>query len=143
MKPALFREIQNEFPTPPSRENLQYWLIKKGFSDAAAAIAAKSYLNTMALVTELDGDFNLAESGVDNPMGEVLEQSPDLVRFLNKPIDSMQKPIQEVFHLPEGTVTITFPKRLSMESYQDLEDQLSLILRRVKRQSGKDDEAAN
>jgi hypothetical protein len=40
-------------------------------------------------------------------------------------------------------VTITFPKQLSTESYQDLEDQLSLILRRVKRQSGKDEEAAN
>jgi hypothetical protein len=56
---------------------------------------------------------------------------------------TVARPIQEVFHLPEGTVTITFPKRLSMESYQDLEDQLSLILRRVKRQAGKNEEAAN
>jgi hypothetical protein len=56
---------------------------------------------------------------------------------------AIQKPIQEIFNLPEGTVTITFPKQLSIESYQDLEDQLSLLLRRVKRQANKDDEAAN
>ena len=69
--------------------------------------------------------------------------SPETKRLLNKPVDSIKPPIQEVFHLPEGTVTITFPKRLSMESCQDLEDQLSLIMRRVKRQAGKDEEAAN
>lgn len=50
---------------------------------------------------------------------------------------------QEVFNLPEATVTITFPKQLSMGERPDLEDQLSLLLRRVKRPANKDDEAVN
>ncbi len=70
------------------------------------------------------------------------ELGEDTKRLLNMPADRIKKPIQEVFHLPEGTVTITLPISLSMESYQDLEDQLSLILRRMKRQAGKE-EAAN
>jgi hypothetical protein len=41
--------------------------------------------------------------------------------------------LQEVFNLDEGPVTLTFPASLSAESYQDLSDYLSLLLRKAKR----------
>jgi len=61
MKPALFRAIRAEYPTLPSLENLQFWLIKQDFSETAATIAAKSYLHTMELVGEINSDYNLEE----------------------------------------------------------------------------------
>jgi len=61
MKPALFRAFAQEYPTLPSLENLQFWLIKQDFSETAATIAAKSYLHTMELVGEINSDYNLEE----------------------------------------------------------------------------------
>ena len=43
--------------------------------------------------------------------------------------------LQEVFNLDEGPVTLSFPADLSPESYEDLKDQLELILRRAQRRS--------
>jgi len=40
---------------------------------------------------------------------------------------------QDVFTLEEGNVSIQWPKALSKESYQDLEDWLELIKRKAKR----------
>ncbi|PDT72934.1 hypothetical protein CO675_33435 [Bradyrhizobium sp. C9] len=142
-KPSLFQELSKEFETVPSVDNLKFTLIKKGFTAEAAEKAAKSYLATFNLVGGIQDEYNPPEEEDEADMSQAIQQSAELSRALNKPLDSIQKPIQEVFNLPEGTVTITFPKQLSMESYQDLEDQLSLLLRRVKRQANKDDEAAN
>jgi hypothetical protein len=59
LNPALFKAIKKAYPaTLPSRENLTYWLIKEGFTDTAASIAAKSYLSTMALVEGLGAAYN-------------------------------------------------------------------------------------
>jgi hypothetical protein len=44
--------------------------------------------------------------------------------------------LREVFNLSEGPVSITFPASLSMESYRDLVNQLDLILRRINRLAG-------
>ena len=62
MKPPLFQAIRDEYPETPSLENLQYWLIRQGFTETAAAIAAKSYLNTMSLVDQLSADYNLEQA---------------------------------------------------------------------------------
>lgn len=53
--------------------------------------------------------------------------------------------LQEVFNLDEGPVTLTVPSSLSEESYEDLEAQFQLFLRRAKRRITKpaNDEAAN
>lgn len=74
LKPPLFRDVSKEFSTLPSHENLVYWLIRQNFSDAAAAIAAKSYLNTMALVEEIKPDYNPDEVG--DVAGSISSQAP-------------------------------------------------------------------
>jgi len=52
--------------------------------------------------------------------------------------------LQEVFNLEEGPVTLIVPASLSADSYEDLEAQLELFLRRAKRRVGKSgEEAAN
>lgn len=61
-KPPLFQMIQKDFPTVPSRENLVFWLLQKGFSDTSAAIAANSYLETMRLVASLQGVYPIAKT---------------------------------------------------------------------------------
>jgi hypothetical protein len=45
----------------------------------------------------------------------------------------MTNPEQEKFSLDEGDVSLTVPSPLSLESYKDLEDRLTIILRGVKR----------
>ncbi len=75
LKPALFQMIQNDFETPPSMENLTFWLIKQGFSETAAEIAARSYLKTLDYVDSLRGGSdapNLSEDAsrkAPPPMG--------------------------------------------------------------------------
>jgi hypothetical protein len=56
LKPALFQMIRREYETRPSKENLVFWLIKQGFSESAAEIAARSYLSTMDYADNLGGD---------------------------------------------------------------------------------------
>jgi hypothetical protein len=66
--------------------------------------------------------------------------------------DHLTRPVQEKFMLDEGDVTLVFPQRLSVASYQDLEDRVTLVLRGAKRRAearerlralGDNDEAAN
>lgn len=49
-KPKLFQEIRADFATPPSADNLKFWLIKRKFAPDAAETAAKSYLDTLRFV---------------------------------------------------------------------------------------------
>ena len=49
-KPKLYQEIRADFPTPPSLDNLKFWLIKRKFAADAAETAAKSYLDTLRFV---------------------------------------------------------------------------------------------
>ena len=42
---------------------------------------------------------------------------------------------QEIFTLDEGQVVLQLPSKLSKESFQDLEDWLTLIIRKAKRAS--------
>lgn len=53
-RPAIFKKLREESPdlaNPPSIENLQFGLMKGGFTQGAAGKAAKSYLATIGLVT--------------------------------------------------------------------------------------------
>ncbi|QPF94100.1 hypothetical protein [Bradyrhizobium commune] len=143
-RPQLFQELTKEFPnTLPSLDNLKYALIKRNFIPDAAEKAAKSYLATMNLVGGIQDEYNPPDDEEENSDMNEAQLAADAKRLLDTPVHLIKKPVQEVFNLPEGTVTITFPQRLSVESYQDMEDQLELLLRRVKRQIAKDDEAAN
>lgn len=43
--------------------------------------------------------------------------------------------LQEVFNLDEGPVTLTFPAKMSVASYEDLEAHLQIFLRKAKRRA--------
>jgi hypothetical protein len=141
-RPKLFQDIQKDFPTTPSPENLKFWLIKRQFAPDAAEKAAKVYLASMELVEwgSLDYDPGKAEH-----QETLTSMRQDAKIPLKTPPPIVVKPgmLQEVFNLDEGPVTLTVPATLSAASYADLADQFELFLRRAKRRVGKKDEAAN
>jgi hypothetical protein len=67
-RPTLFQELNKQFPTIPSLENLKYTLVKRQFTPEAAEKAAESYLATFNLVGGIQDDYNPPddENGVDD-----------------------------------------------------------------------------
>jgi hypothetical protein len=93
LRPALFREINKNISTLPSEENLEFWLIKRQFTPAAAKIAAKSYLATMRVV----GPSSKGYTPPADQEEEVLPPSPnaevgDLVQVEINGTFQLQKP---------------------------------------------------
>lgn len=140
-KPKLFQEIRAEFPTPPSAENLKFWLVKRKFAPDAAETATKSYLATLRLVAGDSTEYNSAikEAEKEPPMPA---STPDHgSNILDRKVGSFKPPaatapmLQETFNLDEGPVTLAFPSNLTQESYEELEAALQLFLRRAKRRA--------
>jgi hypothetical protein len=144
MEPPLYRELRERFvgiPVPPE-DGVVTYLNRRGFNKNAVPYAAKAFLSTMSYLEEMGATESHGytpsperESGSEKTEAPVSDThlSGEAKRLLALHGDQVAKPIEENFHLPEGTVTVVFPKKLSMESYKDLEDQLSLLLRRIKR----------
>jgi hypothetical protein len=140
-RPKLFQDIQKDFPTRPSLENLKFWLIKRQFAPDAAEKAAKFYLTTLDLGEwgALDYDpENADHQGILATMRQEartqtkLPPPPSPLPPSSPPSPGM---LQEVFNLEEGPVTLTFPAVLSGESYQDLVDHLTIFMRKAKRRA--------
>lgn len=130
LKPTLFQELRQEFQGLPSENNLRFWLIKRHFTPEAASRAAETYLSTFQLVGGSNEEYNR------NPQGE--ESSVQVATHADIKPTNLRRlvegpSLQETFNLKEGPVTLSFPASLSAESYEDLSDQLTLILKRVKR----------
>lgn len=141
LKPALFQAISKAFPTTPSSDNLVYWLVTQGFSETAAAIAAKSYLDTMRFVGEFkgaEGADNPALGGEDGPMpAQVEAQQQGAASFGGKSSVTADATVfrRAVFNLDEGDVVIQFPKDLSKASVEDLADYLETFMKRARREA--------
>ncbi len=136
MRPALFKELRADFPTTPSPENLQYELVKRGYTQEAAGKAAETYLATMRLVGESEGGYNPPS---DQEEGEAMETpSTDLGGMTRPPPPAPRKAPpgsrQAVFPLSEGDVTMVFPAELSAEGYRELRDYLDIFLRKAQRE---------
>ena len=67
-RPPLFQELAKDFDTVPSLENLEYTLVKKGFTQEAAGKAAKSYLATYNLAAGIQDEYNPPD---DEPEGDI------------------------------------------------------------------------
>lgn len=136
-RPKLFQDIQKEFATPPSQDNLKFWLIKRKFASDAAEKAAKCYLATMRLVDGGGQEYDSADEEAEQPENPpVTPQAQPSTKPGFTPPQAKPGMMQEVFNLDEGPVTLTVPATLSEESYTDLADQLELFLRRAKRRAG-------
>jgi hypothetical protein len=136
LKPALFQELSQEFQSLPSENNLKFWLIKRHFTPEAAGKAAETYLSTFQLVGGSGEEYNRISSPEGNAMQAVTETGNRLSPYIIPSVKSnLQRSdvLQETFNLKEGPVTLSFPATLSADSYEDLADQLGLILKRMKR----------
>jgi hypothetical protein len=83
LKPELFSELHKYFGAQsPSDTNLVAHLQKKGFTANAAAQAAKSFRETMQLVSQQTGgysggeDFSREANGTPNPQQPIPERTP-------------------------------------------------------------------
>jgi hypothetical protein len=141
VRPKLFQDIQEAFPTTPSLENLKYWLIKR--QPDAAEKAAKVYLTTMDLVEWGALDYDPGSSEHQATLTRMRQEAKTPPKAPPPPPPYKAGMLQEVFNLDEGPVTLTVPATLSEASYADLADQFELFLRRAKRRIAKKDEAAN
>ena len=136
VKPTVFREIAEEYPTIPSEQNLRFHLIKKTYTPEAAGKAAQNYLATMRLVAESGGVYNSADADEE---AEEMEAQTEREQERRTPIPPKDGPTpagmrKAVFTLDEGDVTLTFPEDLSAESYTELGDYLAIFLKRAQRQ---------
>lgn len=136
-RPKLFQDIQKEFPTSPSPENLKFWLIKRQFAPDAAEKAAKIYLATADLAAWGAIDYDPDNTQHQDTLVEMRQEAKRVDNPPKPPLPPLVKPgmLQEVFNLDEGPVTLSFPGTLSHESYKDLKDQLELFLRRAQRRA--------
>jgi hypothetical protein len=137
-RPNLFQDIQKEFATLPSAENLKFWLIKRQFAPDAAEKAAKCYLSTMQLAEWGSLDYDATSSEHQEILTHMRQDAiAPVVKPPSSPPPLQPKAgvLQEVFNLDEGPVTLTFPAKLSTASFHDLKDYFELFLRKAKRQA--------
>lgn len=129
--PNLFQEIQKEYPTPPSEDNLRFWLLKRKLTSEAATKASKAYLTTIRLVGESGGAYipSLDEEGEDMETAQDSASTGRSSAARKPPTGSRQA----VFPLSDGDVTLVFPADLSASGYEELDDYLQIFLRKAKR----------
>jgi hypothetical protein len=142
-QPKLFQDIQKDFPSRPSAENLKFWLIKRQFAPDAAEKAAKIYLATQDLVEWGSIDYDPGSNEHQGTLAEMRQDAATPNRTPPPPPPPVVvKPgmLQEVFNLDEGPVTLSVPAVLSPESYEDMADRIEIFLRGLKRRT--DAEAA-
>lgn len=135
LKPTLFQELRQEFQGLPSENNLRFWLIKRHFTPEAASKATETFLATFRLVGGSDGEYNRSSQPEETAMQSAQDQDarPSGLSFIRKAMAAAPGTLQETFNLKEGQVVLSFPASLSAESFEDLSDQMGLILKRVKR----------
>jgi hypothetical protein len=145
LNPPIFREIRASFETLPSEHNLRFFLVKRGYTPEAAGKAAQNYLATMRLVgdqtrsNEVRRDEAPVQPDTAADTGGYLKQ-PALAQAppAGGPAASLTPPgtRRTVFDLTEGEVVITFPDALSAESVSDLQDYISVFMKKAKRDAG-------
>lgn len=98
------------------------------------SIAKAAYKDTWTFA-KLGEPSNLPGETIDNVPGEnpVTPQVNPANKIVTPPPPPKAGTLQEVFNLDEGPVTLTVPATLSAESYEDLQAQFELFLRRAKR----------
>jgi hypothetical protein len=109
-KPALFNEISKEFLTPPSEDNLRYWLIKRGYAPDASEKASKVYLATEKLASQTTGEYTppaIEEGSEDDatppPPPPLIVKAGDYVQWTVNGVDQFKPPRRVIGMFPGGT----------------------------------------
>jgi len=111
-------------------ENLKFSLIRRRFTEEAAAKAAQNYLDPMSLVAENGGATSTRVANVEDSRPMPVE-SPEGSRRTSSVVTKGVERAE--FPLPEGIVRFEFPSGISADSYEEIEAWFSLVLRRLKR----------
>ncbi|MGM4963969.1 hypothetical protein AB7714_10720 [Tardiphaga sp. 1201_B9_N1_1] len=140
---ALWEEWQASPPADPvARSHLK---AERGLNDQGARTLLAIYKENLNFAELKAGDkVNLIGSETEEPDMEQAK-TPSLPTDGNLAAYAAYKAskqplsgsglLQEVFNLDEGPVTLTFPERLSLASYEDLADHLAIFLRKAKRRA--------
>jgi hypothetical protein len=139
--PALFSELRQQYPDAiPSDDNMRSFLLKRGFLQSAVDAPIRAYRETMALVSELQKEDNLAteEAIEEQAMPNSNDQATVLTaQAANAPIQQAATPTsgyrRDIFSLDEGQVVLEWPEKMSADSYEDFQSWVELQLRKIKR----------
>ena len=138
-RPAMFREVLAEYPErSPSHSALKDFLIaEKRFNAASVDTFIRAMKGTFDLAKLYDPEVADEEvqdkggsggDGVPPGTGDGVPQNPD---SSVKPLPAGT--LREVSSLPEGEAVLQWPANLSPEGVQDLDDWLTLVIKKLKR----------
>jgi hypothetical protein len=138
-KPELFAELNKRYPAGGGSDAaIRSYLLTQKFIPVAADSALRSYRETKALVAAETEGYTApdTETVMDSALDIGPTPQPDWSNM--KIIDPEPTPGQRrtVFDLSEGEVVITFPEGLSPESVSDLQDYLSVFMKKARREAG-------
>jgi len=160
LAPKLIAALWADWHTSPPADPVARSHLKaeRGLNDQGARSLLAIYKENMAFA-ELKADDKVNLVGIEPEEPEMQASSSaqtnsGSLAHLGPPPEHLTRPVQEKFMLDEGEVSLTIPQGLSLASYQDLEDRLTIVLRGVKRRAearqslvnlgmGDDEEAAN
>ena len=138
-KPAMFREVLANFPERlPSESALKDFLIaEKKFNAASVDTFIRAAKETFGFAKLLT-DFEAADEGPQDEGGSGGDAVPDRIGGATQSQNSPPKPpptgtAREVSSLAEGEAVLQWPANLSREGFQDLEDWLTLVIKKLKR----------
>ena len=144
-EPDLFSALFAQFGQAGSERSIAVYLQKQGFKPNAASLTAKNFRDTIALITDTTEKNTSDEHRIQ---GEPSRGSPDhdygelgRSRDEAKPVEAKEGETESehlgistaTFPLEEGVASLSWPKKLSLESYEDFESWVHLMLRRAKR----------
>jgi hypothetical protein len=148
LSPKLFQDIHEKYGgSLPSDGSLIAFLVRQGFFDTAAQTVVRvlrstfDYAGVGKFPPEPEGiEEETEDEAEEDPMAENPRQAPPQAQSVPAVLSSgtvatPEGVHREVFAVDEGEVTLTWPKEMSQESYQDIEDWLAILLRKMKRAS--------
>lgn len=136
LNPLIYTELWQKYGADlPSDATIEtYLLLERDFNENAVSGLIADYKDTLEIAKLSEPDKMSPDEGAElTPIPEVPTQAglrplPPLKRREVKP--SMK---EDVYTLKEGDVVFQWPDRLSPESYEDLKDWTTLLLRKIAR----------
>lgn len=137
-RPELFAELDKRYPDGKGSDAaIRSYLLTQKFIPIAADNALRSYRETKALVEAESGGYGAGEPEQEHRPMEAQQgqaaQTPPIPPAPDNPAAGVRR---AVFDLTEGEVVITFPEELSPESVSDLQDYLSVFMKKARREAG-------
>jgi hypothetical protein len=146
LSPKLFQEIHEKYGgSLPSDGSMIAFLVRQGFFDTAAQTVIKVLRSTFdyagvgeqlqepaAFEDDAENDSDQRQM-IENTQPNLANVAPAPGTFSGGSGGAPEGTHREIFAVGEGEVTLTWPKEMSQESYQDIEDWLAILLRKMKR----------